>query len=603
MDKIAVLDFGGQYAHLISNRIRRLGVYCEIRYPETPAQFLTYYKGIIFSGGPKSVFEPDAPKCDRKIFQLGIPVLGICYGHHLIAHMLGGQTQSTPLKEYGFSELEIARGIGIFRDLKLPKSKKLQVWMSHGDEVTKLPNGFIVIGKTADCKNAAIANIDRRIFGVQFHPEVTHTEQGTQILENFVEMCQARRQWSIENHIEYKIKEIRTKVGDKKVFMLISGGVDSTVAFMMLQKALGPEKVFGLFIDTGFLRLNEEKEGKKAFESLGAENVHFYDAKDEFFNNLKEIYDPEEKRKIIGQTFLDIKDKVTAKLGLNPQEWLLGQGTIYPDTIETGGTKHADKIKTHHNRVERIENLIRKGKIIEPLSQLYKDEVREVGRKLQIPEEIILRHPFPGPGLAVRALCAKGEVYPEELSLLQRQIGVLLSETELHGRILPIKSVGVQGDSRTYANPLAITGDTSFEELEKVSTQLTNQFREINRVIYAIGVSDIDTIEVKNKYLTPERIELLQKADKIVMDIVKEKELYDEIWQFPVVLIPVAINGKGEESIVLRPVCSTEAMTANFAKIDLMAVFEMKKQLEECPGISAVFYDVTNKPPGTIEWE
>lgn len=603
MDKIAVLDFGGQYAHLITNRIRRLGVYSEIRYAETPAQFLTHYKGIILSGGPKSVFEPDAPMCDRKIFQLGVPVLGICYGHHLIGHMLGGQTQSTSVKEYGFSELEIVRGIGIFRDLKLPKSKKLQVWMSHGDEVTKLPNGFSVIGKTADCQNAAIANIDKRIFGVQFHPEVTHTEQGERILENFIEMCQARRQWSIENHIEYKMKEICTKVGNKKVFMLISGGVDSTVAFTMLQKALGPEKVYGLFIDTGFLRLNEKKEVKKAFESLDAKNVHFYDAKDEFFSNLKEVYDPEKKRKIIGQAFLDIKDKVTKKLGLNPNEWLLGQGTIYPDTIETGGTKHSDKIKTHHNRVERIENLIRKGKIIEPLSQLYKDEVREVGKNLGLPEEMISRHPFPGPGLAVRALCVKEEAYPEDLSLLQRQISMLVSETDLEGKILPLKSVGVQGDSRTYANPLAITGDTSFDELEKVSTQLTNQFREINRVIYAIGVSDIDTIEVKNKFLTPERIELLQKADKIVMDIVKEKELYDEIWQFPVVLIPVAINGKGEESIVLRPVCSTEAMTANFAKIDLMIVFEMKKQLEELPGISAVFYDVTNKPPGTIEWE
>ncbi|MFA7685682.1 MAG: glutamine-hydrolyzing GMP synthase [Candidatus Gracilibacteria bacterium] len=600
MDKIVVLDFGGQYAHLIANRVRRLGVYSEILDGETSASKLKEYKGILMSGGPASVNAKDSVKCDPAIFKLGIPLLGICYGHQLMGHFLGGTVAKGKVREYGPAVIKFTEKKEIFKDVKTSEN----VWMSHFDQIVKAPAGFKVIGSSKDCPVAAMANYEKRLFGIQFHPEVTHTPCGMTLLENFIKKTGAKRDWDIATYIDDITEEIRKKVGDKRVFLLISGGVDSTVAFLLIAKALGGDKVYGLFVDTGFMRMNERKEVESALLKVGVKNLHVYDASKEYFKALKGIYEPEAKRKIIGDLFLDIQAKVSNKLNLNPKEWIIAQGTIYPDTIETGGTKHADKIKTHHNRVPQIQELIKQGKVIEPLAQLYKDEVRLVGEKLGLKKDLVWRHPFPGPGLAVRMLCTKKEDYPDNVSELETRINVELKKHGLQSRVLPIKSVGVQGDERTYRHPVVVFGKkTSWEILNKISTQLTNQFPEINRVLLGLSPAKIGKLGVQNVYLDLKRTSLLQKADKTVMDFIKTEEILKSIWQFPTVLIPMFVDKPKTESLVLRPVCSEEAMTANFYRMTPLKLSKLTKKLSKMKEISGIFYDITNKPPGTIEWE
>ncbi len=600
MDKIVVLDFGGQYAHLIANRIRRLGVYSEIKDGDVGADELSEYKGIILSGGPSSVHAEDGFRCDPKIFDLGIPILGICYGHQLIAHTLGGKVEKGRVREYGSATVDILKKIGILEGVE----DRENVWMSHFDQVVEAPDGFEVIASTDDCPIAATVNFDRQIYSLQFHPEVTHTPCGMGVLRNFVAVTGAKHEWNIDTYIEDVSREIVEKVGDKRVFLLISGGVDSTVAFLLLEKALGKKRVYGLYVDIGFMRLNETKEVEKALREIGVDDLHIYDAGKEYFEALRGVYEPEAKRKIIGDLFLDIQQKVSDSLNLNPDEWILAQGTIYPDTIETGGTKHSDKIKTHHNRVDKIQKLIDEGKVIEPLSQLYKDEVRLVGERLNLAKEMVWRHPFPGPALAVRTLCAEKEEYPENVSELEEEMNNSISESGYKVKVLPIRSVGVQGDERTYRHPAVLFGkDLDWNVVSRLTTQLTNQFPDINRVVFGLRPQSFDILNTQKSYLSEDRILTIQKADKIVMDFIREVGIHKDIWQFPTVLIPVAINSEVGESVVLRPVCSEEAMTANFYQMSHDHLNELTKRLSTVPGITGVMYDITNKPPGTIEWE
>jgi len=600
MNKIAVLDFGGQYSHLIANRIRRLGVYSEILDPETPYEKLLEYKGIVLSGGPSSVNDPNSAKCDKRIFDIGVPILGICFGHQITAHLLGGTVEHGFVREYGHANVKFSEKKGVFLGIEDYED----VWMSNFDQVTKLPEGFVAVASTDDCPITAMANYEKNIYSMQFHPEVTHTPCGNIILENFVNLTGETRDWDINTYVDQIIGEIKTKVGDKKVFLMISGGVDSTVAFALICKAIGAERVYGLFVDTGFMRLNEKEEVSAALKELGVTNLHVYDAGKEYIDALKDIYEPEAKRKIIGDLFLSIQEKVSNELGLDPNEWLLGQGTIYPDTIETGGTKHADKIKTHHNRVEKIQKLIEEGKVIEPIAQLYKDEVRMVGEKLGIKKELVWRHPFPGPGLAVRILCAEEADYSEELKNAEVKINEFLANKGFKGYILPMKSVGVQGDERTYRHPLLLTGKPSdWESLSILTTQLTNQFTDINRVLLCLQPSEITSTAIHKKYLTSDRILTTQRADKIVMDYIAEAKILNDIWQFPTVLIPLSLDSRPEECIVLRPVNSQEAMTANFYRMDFELLAELTSRLAKVEGVYGIFYDITNKPPATIEWE
>ena len=602
MEKIAILDYGSQLTHLLATEVRRRGVYSEILEPEIAASELKEYKGIILSGGPNSVYDPDSPQVDEEIFNLGLPILGICYGHQLITHKLGGTVETAEIGEYGKADIEIVDNTDILDGFET--GEETQVWMSHRDSITELPEGFQTYAKTHDCPYAVIGNPAQRIYSVQFHLEVVHTVKGRQILKNFLNQCEVSFDWNLEDFLTQKTAEIQAEAGDKKVFLLVSGGVDSTVAFALLEKALGKERVYGMFVDTGFMRKNEVEEVSNALRSIGIDDLHVYSGADDYFTALTEKHEPEAKRTTIGDLFLDIQAKVSDDLELNPDEWLLGQGTIYPDTIESGGTKHAEKIKTHHNIVERIQQLMEQGKIIEPIKDLYKDEVRKLGELLGLPHEMVHRHPFPGPGLAVRILCTHDSVDPDNSEL--EAIKDDLSTHGLSGEILPIKSVGVQGDGRTYRYPLAIHGEwPGYEKLAEISTNLTNKFRTINRVIFQFKPSSESDFEtVTNQYLTPERTQLLQEADAIFTKILKESGHYEQIWQSPVVLLPVHEAHSPGESIVLRPISSREAMTADVypLPIELIEQFIKEVEAQNLP-ISAIFFDLTNKPPGTIEWE
>lgn len=600
MEAIAILDFGSQFAHLISNRVRRLGVYSDVFIPETPLPKLKKYKGIILSGGPQSVYDKGAPTVSRKIFSLGIPVLGMCYGHQLIAHVFGGRVVPGKTKEYGLAELTVLKKSGIFSGVPARST----VWMSHGDTIEQLPKGFATYAKTEDCEHAAIGNAEKKIFSAQYHVEVAHTEYGMKMLSNFLKLCEVKRTWSTELFLKRKMNELKAAVGSRNVFLMASGGVDSTVAYVLLAKALGANRVHGLFVDTGLLRKDEGKHIIAALGKIGVKNFHVEHAEKKFLAALKGVTLPEEKRKIIGDLFLKVQADAVKNLKLNPKEWVLGQGTIYPDTIESAGTKYADKIKTHHNRVPEILKLIKEGKVIEPLAELYKDEVRELGAQLGLPPDMVWKHPFPGPGLAVRILCAQKEMLPKETPQLEEELERYLLPHKLSAKILPIQSVGVQGDARTYRNPLAIWshgGSADFTRLEAVSTALTNRCAAINRVCLLLSPQKLHAAKLMPATLTERRVKLLQTLDDIVMSWVKKHKLAREMWQFPTVLAPLSINGIKKEAVILRPVCSEEAMTANFYKMDGKILKGLVSKLQ--PHVSAVFYDVTNKPPGTIEWE
>jgi len=596
-NKILVVDFGAQYAHLIARRVRQLGVYSEIVLPETSLEKLKDCSGIILSGGPSSVYEEGVPRVSQKIFELGKPVLGLCYGHQLMSFLLEGKVEQGQVKEFGTAQLEILKQEGLFEGLQ----EKETVWMSHGDSVKELPAGFEVIGKTRDCEKAAIANLDKKFFGLQFHPEVTHTPNGLKIFENFVlNICNCKKDWSIKNYIELKCREIKEQVGNKNVFLLASGGVDSTVALALLYKTLGEKRVYALHVDIGFMRQDESAWVGRQLEKLGFGNFHVINAEKEFFDCVKGLVDPEEKRKAIGQKFIDIQNRELKNLDLNPEKWLLGQGTIYPDTIETAGTKHSATIKTHHNRVDSIKKLVEAGLVVEPLNLLYKDEVRALGEELGLSEKLVWRHPFPGPGLAIRCLCSNGIL--EDVSDIQKRAESVAKEFGLQAEILPIKSVGVQGDARTYAHPCILIGETDWKTFEKASTRITNEIKEINRVLRLLAPDAIDSIELIKATLTRERIALLQQADAIVMRAIADAGLMRDIWQFPTVMIPLMVNGGGE-SIVLRPVDSMEAMTAKFYPLDEEVLKKITDEVLALNGIGAVFFDLTHKPPGTIEWE
>ena len=604
VDTIAVLDFGGQYAHLIANRVRRLGVFTEIHSPSAPVSELEGVKGIIYSGGPSSVYAADAPEYNPEILSLPVPKLGICYGHQLIAQQLGGHVEPGKVKEYGVADLEV-------RDAACPILKGLPaaspMWMSHGDQVTKLPEGYRIVASTKDCEIAAVAFDERRIYGIQFHPEVTHSRFGMKLLENFVDLCGAKRSWNMKSYLPLISERIKAQVGDRKVFLLVSGGVDSTVAFVLLNRVLGPEKVLGLHVDNGMMRLGESAKIDEFLKAEGMRNLLVRDASDHFLAKLAGVTAPEAKRAAIGKAFLEVKDEEMAKLDLDPEQWMMAQGTIYPDTIESGGTKNADKIKTHHNRVQEVLDLMEKGLVLEPLADLYKDEVRALGEELGIPHNLVWRHPFPGPGLGVRLLCSDGKSaadlakYDDVKDTAGRSLADYLKENGIAGRLLPIRSVGVQGDGRTYAQPFLITTPgLSWKQCEKFSTELANRFKAINRVVYRIGSVADEEPALVEQYATRENFDALRKFDAICTEFLQENDLYEKIWQMPVVLVP--LRSAGKPCIVMRPVNSTEAMTANFAEIDQNLLAGLWRRFE-AEGAGSLWYDVTHKPPGTIEWE
>lgn len=587
---VIVLDFGGQYAHLIARRVRQCGVYSEIRDADTPASELQNAAGIILSGGPQSVYDAASPQGDPAIFELGIPVMGICYGLQWMTNALGGSVEQGTVKEYGRAKLNIENG-----DLPVTKGlpDAMTVWMSHGDEAKVLPEGFARVGTSDDCGNAFIADVDRNLYAVQFHPEVVHTEYGQTLIENFVSLCDADP-WSIDSYADHIGEYVKKEVGDRKVFILVSGGVDSTVAFVLLNKVLGTDRVQGLYVDTGMMRKNESQEIETAFAKLGIDNLRIEYASEYFLKKLTEVYEPEEKRWIIGDAFLSVQRRVSEEMDLKMEDgWMLGQGTIYPDTIETGETKNADKIKTHHNRIEEVQKMMEQGLVIEPLRDLYKDEVRALGEELGLPHDLVWRQPFPGPGLGVRILCAK------EAEHAKTTLDIPVPYAPL-----PIKSVGVQGDGRSYRHAVALFTDQKFADdtCWDLATSVPNTYAEFNRVLLCTSHDTPPEFVFTPGFVTEERADLLREADAIVNEEMRDAGLYESIWQFPVVLLPFGTS-EGGQSVVLRPIESQEAMTANAVDLPAPVVEAMTTRILSLDGIDCVFQDLTHKPPGTIEWE
>lgn len=597
--KIAVMDFGGQYAHLIANRIRRLKVYSEIVSNKVTSKELSEYCGIILSGSPFSSLDKNAPRFSPEILELGKPILGLCYGHQILMLHFGGKVERGKIREYGRAFLQCDTSSPIFKGI----SEKTIVWMNHGDTVTEVPSSFKVIGSTEDCYAAAVSDEKRKIYGLQFHPEVTDTPEGMKILDNFLSICGCKRDWDSSAFLEEIKEKILDSCGKRNAFLLVSGGVDSTVAFTLLNNTLGPERVMGLHIDNGLMRKRESEIVIDYMKKHGFNNLKIIDASEEFLEALKGVIDPEKKREIIGKMFLKVKEDAILNLNLNPEEWILAQGTIYPDTIESAGTEHADKIKTHHNRIDTIVEMVEKGLVIEPLSHLYKDEVRELGKILGLPNEIIYRHPFPGPGLGVRVLCSNGKISKEIQEEDQKKLDYIASTYGYKATILPIQSVGVQGDERSYNHPALVEGSLNWKTLEDLSIKITNSVSSVNRVVFKLtNFATSSEYKLTEAYITKERLELLREVDDIATQVLINTGEYYKIWQMPVVLLPLA-DSRGRYCVVLRPVYSQEAMTARFAPLSKETLNLIIEGISKVRGIGDIFFDVTHKPPATIEWE
>jgi GMP synthase (glutamine-hydrolysing) len=582
--QITVLDTGGQYCHLIARKVRDLGVYSEVRSSETSSTELASRKGIIISGGPNSVYEPGSPTVDEGIFSAGPAVLGICYGQQIMARLLGGSVDKGDKGEYGLALLEIASPSPLFKGVETHR----QVWMSHRDVVRAMPPGFRLLARTDTCPFASIEDESRRLFGVQFHPEVVHTHQGSLILSNFLfGICGCSKDWNPKSRVPVVEASIREAAAGRKVFFFVSGGVDSTVAFDLCLRALGPDRTRGVYVDTGLMREGETEFVSGIF-SRERDSFSVVDAHDRFLGALEGVWDPEEKRRIIGEMFVQVQEEALERCALG-DDWILGQGTIYPDTIESGGTDKAAVIKTHHNRVPGILRLMKAGRILEPLCSFYKDEVREVGRELGLPEELLARHPFPGPGLGVRCLCA-----PRTEPLIRTD----------EGWLLPVRSVGVQGDSRSYARVLCLDQFPSPEaNLHKVTTELINRTAGINRIIACAGkLVPLERMSVLGSALTPQRVARLRRADATVRELSSASGYDRSVWQFPVILIPLGTPGS-PDSVVLRPVDSVDGMTAQSVAVPPDLLCQITARLLNDPGICGVFCDLTHKPPATIEWE
>jgi len=511
-DTILVLDFGGQYCHLIGRRVREHSVYSEIvPHDITPKEIEALkekfnVKGLILSGGPASVYDKDAPRCSSVIFELNLPILGLCYGHQLIAQMAGGRVEQSKRREYGITNVIVDKAAGVLKGL----SGKERVWMSHGDTVFTLPNDYEVLAHSENTSVAAFRNREKPIYGLQWHPEVVHTEHGAQILRNFIlDVCRCEPNWQMEDFIQTAVEEIRRTIDEGKAIIALSGGIDSSTVTALAAKALG-KNLTAVFVNHGFMREGEPEFVEYTFGKIGI-NFVSVDAEEQFILRLKGVTDPEEKRRIVGREFVRVFENVAKQVGAA----FLIQGTIYPDRIESGFRKFSDKIKTHHN-VAGLPTEIEFKAVVEPLRNLYKDEVRKVAEKLGLPKDIVWRQPFPGPGLAVR-----------------------------------------------------VTGE-----------------------------------------VTREKVEVLQKADKIVTEEIERAGLKDGLWQYFAVLTDTRSTGvKGDAraygyTVAVRVVESREAMTASFARVPYDVLERISTRMtNEIPQVVRVVYDVTHKPPATIEWE
>lgn len=621
--KIVVLDFGSQYAHLIAKRFRMMGYYSEIALPSAGLETFKNAKGIVLSGGPSSIYDKNAPEFNSEILKLDIPILGLCYGHYVLQTGYNGKAQKALVGEFGFATLELNQNVKypLFEEIASPQ----QVWMSHQDAVVKPGDGFETVGSTKDCEFAALQNLEKKRFSLQFHCEVKDTPCGNKILENFAKFCGMEKNWDQDTVLNHIIDSIKNQADDKNVLLFLSGGVDSTVAFALLNKALGQKRVLGLHIDNGFMRKNESKKVEEAYKNHGFSNFIVEDASKTFLKAVENLTDPQKKRMAIGENFITVRNEVVTKQKFDENKWLLAQGTLYPDIIESGGTKNSNVIKTHHNRVDGIQKLIEKGLIIEPLKDLYKDEVRAIGKKLGLEDELVMRHPFPGPGLSINVLCSNGTMTDndkeefkkaqEEISKVQLEMFCEKCSENLEKYILPVKSVGVQGDFRTYRFPSVISFAKTengfyhlpkkWEKLEAASSQITNSASFINRTIIRLwqnpSVKD-EALKLQEGYCTKNRLDQTRDADDIVLTALHKSGWYNKIFQHLTINLPYA-SSKERCSFVLRPLCSEDVMTARFAQLPQNLLMDIVQEISKLPYVDAIFFDLTNKPPATFGWE
>lgn len=624
---IAILDGGSQYGGLIDRNVREAGYRTDMLPLETPANKLADYDAIIISGGPSSVYSKGAPDCDPAVFTLGKPTLGICLGMQLMTKHLGGTVAATALREDGPQETLFFGDSRLFAGLQGTTQKVL---MSHGDSVVTPPRGFQVIGGT-DAIVSVIEDADRRLYGVQFHPEVFQTECGPQLFENFLSgIAELQPDYTAEDQEQDAIDYIQRTVGDREVVLFLSGGVDSTVLAALMARAINDtSRIHAYHIDTGFMRQGESQAVISALSAAGIA-VQLLDMADTFATAatvidgvktlpLNQTIDPQQKRKIIGDTFIQARDTVIRKLGLH-EDSVLAQGSLRPDLIESGShlaSGKADTIKTHHNDTEAVRELRALGRVVEPLQALYKDQVRELGRRLGLPKELVARHPFPGPGLAIRILChdgTKANTVPDKIvQTAQAELDNLLVAEgfdDFRATVLPIRSVGVQGDGRSYKPCVSVTGPADWPRLRALAELIPNRVHGVNRVCYnVINQEASPDISVTKTTLDPDTsIAQARQADYIVTDVLAKHGILNNVSQLPVVLVPVSFGRRGDRSVVLRPFISPDFMTGVAAlpgrDIPEDQVFEIAQRIiHEVPDISSVMYDLSSKPPGTTEWE
>jgi GMP synthase (glutamine-hydrolysing) len=620
-NRVAILDAGSQFGKVIDRRVRNLSIEAEILPIDTPVEKLAGYGAIIISGGPDSVYAAGAPMPDQRIWDSRIPILGICYGMQLINQHFGGAVNKLAGREDGQTVIKVDSDSPLFAGLG---NGPENVLMSHGDSITQpeVAPGFDVIATSSCGVVAGITNEQKRIWGVQFHPEVDLTDNGIQMIQNFlVNIAGLAQNYTMENRLELAKQYIREIVGSRNVLAFLSGGVDSTVLARLLAEALPPEQIVAVHIDNGFMRYRESDGVKKALAGGGI-NVEIIDAQDDFYNAttiiddtetlpLNRVTDPETKRRIIGDTFMQVRESVERGLGLDPDQTVLAQGTLRPDLIESASSKasaKADAIKTHHNDTELVRDLREKGLVVEPLQDLHKDEVRELGRMLGLPEELVMRQPFPGPGLAIRLLCADQPYITDEFDAINEKLEQY-SDDNIAACLLPVRTVGVQGDGRSYSYLACLSGEPNWPELFRKARDITNSITAVNRVVFALDGEKIGgpVKTITKTHLTPDAIEQLRLADKCVNDILRKYSLLEKLSQVPVVSFPVNFRKVGARSIGIRTFITNDFMTGKPAvpgqDIPETALAEICEKISAIPGIAKVVYDLTAKPPGTTEWE
>lgn len=598
MEEVAILDAGSQFGKVIDRRVRELGCFSRMYPLKTHYTKLQHCKCIIISGGPESVHSEGSSKCDPNIFTLGIPILGICYGMQLINYFYGGNVEKGLSRSDGQKPIKVDKTSRLFSGIE----EDQKVLLTHGDRVTQINNNIRATSWSEDVI-VALEHVKHSIYGVQFHPEVDLTLEGKAILRNFlIDISGMTGSFTLDDRVNTAINEIRRVTQNKEVVVLVSGGVDSTVCCGLLYKALGSKRVHGIHVDTGFMRKDESELVKTSLEKCGF-YLDVVNAKEEFFKNLRGVVGPEKKRSIIGDTFMRVIDREIKRLGLKEDNYLLAQGTLRPDLIESANSNASDSasvIKTHHNDTGLVRKKRQKGLIIEPLKDYHKDEVRDIGRMVGLPEIMVDRQPFPGPGLAIRTLCALEpyvlDRYDETGDLLKKIYG---------GCLLPIRSVGVQGDGRSYSRVYALPYNNDWDSQFKLATEITSNYEGINRVICPVNRVDIRRgWSFTPTILDDHSISQVRSADFIAHSEIKVKGLS----QMPVILIPVSFTENGKRSIVIRTFITNDFMTGVPARPEKDISTELLsrtalKILTNDQNISQVFYDLTAKPPGTTEWE